>query len=88
MPIDTLRSFGENDLQAVLALNNAAAPAVNELTSSDLEWFEEVSHLFLVSERKVGEKTQITGFLIGLTGPGVNYQSINYNWFTSRYENC
>ncbi|CAI8386813.1 MAG: Uncharacterised protein [Acidimicrobiaceae bacterium] len=87
MPIDTLRSFGENDLQAVLALNNAAAPAVNELTSSDLEWFEEVSHLFLVSERKVGEKTQITGFLIGLTGPGVNYQSINYNWFTSRYEN-
>ena len=87
MPIDTLRSFGENDLQAVLALNNAAAPAVNELTSSDLEWFEEVSHLFLVSERKVGEKTQITGFLIGLTGPGVNYQSINYNWFTRRYEN-
>ena len=87
MPIDTLRSFEENDLQAVLALNNAAAPAVNELTSSDLEWFEEVSHLFLVSERKVGEKTQITGFLIGLTGPDVNYQSINYNWFTSRYEN-
>ena len=87
MPIDTLRSFGENDLQAVLALNNAAAPAVNELTSSDLEWFEEVSHLFLVSERKVGEKTQITGFLIGLTGPGVNYQSINYNWFTCKYEN-
>lgn len=87
MPIDTLRSFGENDLQAVLALNNAAAPAVNELTSSDLEWFEEVSHLFLVSERKVGEKTQITGFLIGLIGPDVNYQSINYNWFTSRYEN-
>ena len=77
MPIDTLRSFGEDDLEAVLALNNSAAPAVNELTPSDLEWFQEVSHLFLVSERKVDEKTKITGFLIGLTGPGVDYQSIN-----------
>ena len=73
-------------LKRFLLLNNSAAPAVNELTSSDLEWFEEVSHLFLVSERKVDEKTQITGFLIGLTGTGVNYASANYKWFTSRYE--
>ena len=84
--IDNLRNFVEGDLEAVLALNNAAAPAVNNLTSSDLEWFAEVSHLFLVSERKVNEKIQITGFLIGLKGPGVDYQSINYSWFTSRYE--
>ncbi len=86
MPVDTLRNFVEGDLGDVLALNNAAAPAVNELTSSDLEWFAEVSHLFLVSERKVDGKRQITGFLIGLIGPGVDYESINYNWFTSRYE--
>ncbi|MED5277107.1 MAG: GNAT family N-acetyltransferase [Actinomycetota bacterium] len=86
MSIDTLRDFHRDDLQEVLALNNSAAPAVNELTSSDLEWFEEVSHLFLVSERKVDEKSLITGFLIGLTGPGVNYASANYKWFTSRYE--
>jgi hypothetical protein len=81
VPVDTLRNFAEDDLGAVLALNNAAAPAVNELTSSDLEWFAEVSHLFLVSERKVDERRQITGFLIGLIGPGVDYESINYNWF-------
>ena len=86
MPVDTLRSFVEDDLGAVLALNNAAAPAVNELTSSDLEWFAEISHLFLVSESGIGEERQITGFLIGLLGPGVDYESINYNWFTSRYE--
>ena len=86
MPVDTLRNFTEDDLGDVLALNNAAAPAVNELISSDLEWFAEVSHLFLVSERKVDERRQITGFLIGLIGPGVDYESINYNWFTSRYE--
>ena len=86
MPVDTLRNFVKGDLGAVLALNNSAAPAVNELTSSDLEWFSEVSHLFLVSERKVDGKRQITGFLIGLIGPGVDYESINYNWFTSRYE--
>tara|TARA_B100001142_G_scaffold240936_1_gene239886 strand:- start:2765 stop:3268 length:504 start_codon:yes stop_codon:yes gene_type:complete len=84
--VDTLRSFAEDDLGAVLALNNAAAPAVNELTSSDLEWFAEISHLFLVSESGIGEERQITGFLIGLLGPGVDYESINYNWFTSRYE--
>ena len=86
MPIDTLRNFVKDDLENVLALNNAAAPAVNELIASDLEWFAEVSHLFLVSERKVDERRQITGFLIGLIGPGVDYESINYNWFTSRYE--
>ncbi|MAT63362.1 MAG: GNAT family N-acetyltransferase [Actinomycetota bacterium] len=86
MSVDTLRSFVEDDLGAVLALNNAAAPAVNELTSSDLEWFAEISHLFLVSESGIGEERQITGFLIGLLGPGVDYESINYNWFTSRYE--
>ena len=86
MPVDTLRSYVEDDLGAVLALNNAAAPAVNELTSSDLEWFAEISHLFLVSESGIGEERQITGFLIGLLGPGVDYESINYNWFTSRYE--
>jgi len=86
VPVDTLRNFTEDDLGDVLALNNAAAPAVNELISSDLEWFAEVSHLFLVSERKVDERRQITGFLIGLIGPGVDYESINYNWFTSRYE--
>ena len=86
MSVDTLRSFVEDDLGAVLALNNAAAPAVNELTSSDLEWFAEISHLFLVSESVIGEERQITGFLIGLLGPGVDYESINYNWFTSRYE--
>lgn len=86
MPVDTLRSYVEDDLGAVLALNNAAAPAVNELTSSDLEWFAEISHLFLVSESGIGEERQITGFLIGLLGPGVDYESINYKWFTSRYE--
>jgi len=86
VPVDTLRSFVEDDLGAVLALNNAAAPAVNELTSSDLEWFAEISHLFLVSESGIGEERQITGFLIGLLGPGVDYESINYKWFTSRYE--
>jgi len=86
VPVDTLRSYVEDDLGAVLALNNAAAPAVNELTSSDLEWFAEISHLFLVSESGIGEERQITGFLIGLLGPGVDYESINYKWFTSRYE--
>lgn len=86
MSVDTLRDFSDYDLEEVLVLNNSATPAVNELTASDLEWFAEVSHLFLVSEREVDEKTQITGFLIGLTGTGVDYESVNYKWFTSRYE--
>ena len=53
MSVDTLRDFSDYDLEEVLVLNNSAAPAVNELTASDLEWFAEVSHLFLVSEREV-----------------------------------
>ena len=87
MTIDTFRSFKSDDLEAVLDLNNSAVPAVNKLTTLDMKWFAEVAHLFLVSERKVEKKIEITGFLIALRGPDADYESVNYKWFTNNYQN-
>jgi len=78
-----IRPAGEADLEAVLALNNASTPDVNELTLDELEWLAGVAHTFLV----VGAAEEaIGGFLLGLDGPGVGYESLNYSWFSTRYE--
>ena len=78
-----IRRGEEADLDAVLALNNASAPEVNELTRTELEWLADVAHTFLV----VGApEDTIGGFLLGLDGPGVAYESLNYAWFSARYE--
>lgn len=75
-----LRFARPGDLEAVCALNNAAVPAVNALTLPELQWFLEVAHTFLVAEREGA----ITGVLVGL-GPGLEYPSLNYQWFSERY---
>ncbi|MFQ5556690.1 MAG: GNAT family N-acetyltransferase [Acidimicrobiales bacterium] len=80
------RPMSRSDLDAVLELNNAAVPAVNELTMADLEWFAEVAHTFLVVDRGGGGDGSVAGFLIGLDGPGLDYHSLNYRWFSERYD--
>ena len=76
-----LRPVREADLERILRLNNAAAPAVTELTVADLGWFAEVSpwfHAAIVDDALVG-------FLIGLEGPGLEYASDNWRWFSTRF---
>jgi len=68
------------DLQAVLELNDSAVPNVNRIDIQQLQWFCEKAIYFRVA-RKAG---QILAFLIGL-GPGIDYQSPNYQWFCARY---
>ena len=77
-----IRLFEQTDLYTVLLMNNEAVPAVNELNAEDLEWYFEVANTFFVGEID-GE---IVGFLVGLDGPGLPYESENYAWFSSRYE--
>lgn len=63
------------------ALNEAAVPAMNAV---DVAFFEEMAPgaaAFLVAERE----GTIVGFLLALP-PGVPYESANYHWFSSRYD--
>ncbi|RUA22921.1 MAG: GNAT family N-acetyltransferase, partial [Actinobacteria bacterium] len=83
-----MRPVTEADLTTVLAMNNAAVPAVNALEADDLAWFADVAHTFLVADEPswpVG-RVRLVGFLIGLEGPGLAYGSINYGWFCERYD--
>ncbi len=79
----SIRLVAEPDLDPILALNNAAVPAVNPLEPADLEWFVEVAHSFLVQPDGNGS---VVGFVIGLDGPGLDYDSLNYAWFSERYD--
>lgn len=79
-----LRPVESADLSALLALNNDAVPAVNQLESDELSWFADVAHTFLVAGHP--EVDGYAGFLIGLEGPELGYRSDNYRWFCERYE--
>ena len=78
--MSAIRAGRADDLVAVLAMNNAAVPAVNELASTDLEWFIDHGEVFWVVDAPSGPEA----FLVGL-GPGVGYDSHNYRWFSERY---
>ena len=77
-----IRSIEKKDLKTVLEMNNSAVPAVNELNAEDLEWYTEVAKAFFVAELE----GRLLGFLVGLDGPGLPYESENYKWFSKRYE--
>jgi len=82
--VTDIRLVDNSDLDQILQLNNAAVPAVNELQMSDLDWFVEHAHSFLVKPTAQG---RVAGYMIGLHGPGVGYHSLNYEWFSKRYDN-
>ena len=82
MAFDTLRPAVKADIAALVTLNNRAVPAVNTLNDEEMIWFIDVSSVFLVADSPEGP----VGFLIGLEGPGLQYSSLNYMWFSSKYE--
>ena len=67
------------DHAAVLALNNAAAPHVNELSEEQFAWIASHADYFRVAEDAAG----IAGFVLALR-PGLDYWSLNYRWFSER----
>ena len=70
-----------NDLDDVLALNEASVPHVNSLSTDELRWFFEHAPYF----RLVRRDDRLAGFLVGLL-PGLDYASINYRFFARRHE--
>ncbi len=76
-----LRPATPDDLRVVLPMNNAAVPAVGHLDAASLSVLAEQARWFTVAERG-GE---LVAFLMGLHGPGLTYESLNYRAFCERY---
>jgi len=75
-----IRDVREHDLDAVLALNNAAGRSILALDSARLRYFYEHAEYFRVAE----VDGQLAGFLIALRNGG-QYDSPNYRWFGEHY---
>jgi predicted GNAT superfamily acetyltransferase len=72
-----LRDLTRDDLPVLLALNNAATPAVPTATEDELAALLEASDFgFAVGDEPLG-------FVLGFA-PGSDYQSPNYRWFEAR----
>ena len=68
------------DLEDVLALNEASVPHVSSIDLEQMQWFAANAAYFRVIRHHGG----LAGFLIGL-GPGLDYASENYRWFSRNY---
>ena len=78
-----IRTVIEADLDQIVVLNQANLPAVGPTDRSQIERFVEQTHSFLVAATLTD---QVGGFLVGLP-PGTDYESMNYAWFSARYDN-
>jgi uncharacterized protein len=75
-----IRDVREHDLDAVLALNNAAGRSILALDAAQLRYFYEHAEYFRVAEID----DHLAGFLIALREGG-DYESPNYRWFAQHY---
>jgi predicted GNAT superfamily acetyltransferase len=76
-----IRDVVDQDLDAVLGLNQSEVPHVGSINIERMRWFVANAHYFRVAVD--GER--IAAYLIGLR-PGTSYASPNYRWFCERYE--
>ena len=76
-----IRPFADHDVPAALALNNACVPDVNELDEAGVRRLLGISELALTAE----VDGRFAGFCWTM-GPGQEYESLNYAWFSSRYD--
>ena len=75
-----VRDVREHELDSVLALNNAAGPAILPLDAVRLRRFHDTAEYFRVAERD----GNLAGFLVGFGG-GSDHDSSNFAWFRERY---
>ena len=75
-----IRDVREHELDSVLALNNAAGPAILPLDAARLRQLFDSAEYFRVAERDGA----IAGFLIGF-GSHTSHDNNNFAWFHERY---
>jgi hypothetical protein len=78
----SIRDTTPADLDAVLALNQSEVPQVGSLEMNALQAFLASAVYFRAATNDEGE---LLAFMVGL-GPGADYASLNYRWFSERYE--
>jgi predicted GNAT superfamily acetyltransferase len=75
-----IRPFAEHDVPAVLALNNANIPELNELDAAEVLRLATIADAALTAE--------VNGAFAGfcwVLSPGKEYGSLNYGWFSRNY---
>ena len=75
-----IRDVREHELDSVLALNNAAGPAILPLDAARLQRFFASAEYFRIAERDGA----MAGFLLGF-GARSKHESANFGWFRERY---
>ena len=75
-----VRDVREHELDSVLALNNAAGPAILPLDAARMRHFFDTAEYFRVAERD----GTLVGFLIGM-GSRADHDSRNFKWFRERF---
>ena len=76
----TVRDVREHELDAVLALNNAAGQTILPLDRAGISRLADHASYLRVAEAD----GQLAGFLLALR-EGSTYESSNYRWFSERY---
>jgi uncharacterized protein len=76
-----IRDLDDADMTAAWAINQANTPAVGDVALEKLRGIVEMATISLVAEFD-GE---VAGFCVVLP-PGTAYGSVNYRWFTERYD--
>ncbi len=80
-PRVVLRDAVPGDLEAVVALNNAAVPNVNAVTDEEFQRIVALAAWYRVAEDAEG----VCGFVMCIAS-GRPYWSGNYAWFSARYD--
>lgn len=79
MPL-VIRDVRDNELESVVALNNAAGSTILPLDAQRVAWFNTHASYFRVAEID----GHLAGFLLALT-PEADYTSPNFRWFKQHY---
>ena len=77
---EQIRPAELTDFAAILALNAASVHSLSPLSHERLEQLHEASALHLVVEND----QKVVAFFLAM-GENANYDSVNYQWFASRY---
>ena len=75
-----VRDVREHELDSILALNNAAGPAILPMDATRLRRFFDTAEYFRIAERD----GTLAGFLVGF-GSGSEHDSSNFHWFRERH---
>ncbi len=78
--VSEIRALRDADLSGVLAMNNAAVPAVNPHDEASL------AELVAIADRCwVVDDVGVLGGLLVTFAPGAPYESANYRWLSDRF---